>query len=364
VLGEEYEYDANGNRTAALGLAMSPVYDDQDRLLAYGTATYTYTASGQLATKTDGGVTTTYDYDALGNLRQVARPGTTIDYVVDGAQRRVGKLVNGTLVQGFLWEDRLRVAAELDGSGAVAARFVYGDQVNVPEYMVTATATYRLLTDHLGSVRIVVDVATGAVVQEREYDEWGRVTVVSDRFVANDLGELQPFGFAGGLYDPLTKLVRFGVRDYDSYTGRWLRKDPERFAAYDSNLYAYARNDPMNFVDPKGGRALSNACIGALAAGLAGAYGGAEVGCWVGCSGACDFWECRRDCLGSPASPLLDSLLSQSDLSRAGWWAARVLCGAEFLDNWLNPEEPPSGPDKEPTDAPIEDEDVPFDRAA
>ena len=31
----------------------------------------------------------------------------------------------------------------------------------------------------------------------------------------------QPFGFAGGLYDAETKLVRFGARDYDAGTGRW-----------------------------------------------------------------------------------------------------------------------------------------------
>jgi RHS repeat-associated protein len=30
-----------------------------------------------------------------------------------------------------------------------------------------------------------------------------------------------PFGFAGGLYDPDTKLTRFGARDYDASIGRW-----------------------------------------------------------------------------------------------------------------------------------------------
>ena len=29
-----------------------------------------------------------------------------------------------------------------------------------------------------------------------------------------------PFWFAGGLYDSDTKLIRFGYRDYDSYTGK------------------------------------------------------------------------------------------------------------------------------------------------
>jgi len=62
----------------------------------------------------------------------------------------------------------------------------------------------------------------------------------------------QPFGFAGGLYDHQTKLVRFGERDYDAYTGRWTAKDPILFYAKDSNLYAYVSNDPVNYIDPTG----------------------------------------------------------------------------------------------------------------
>ncbi|MGI0016041.1 MAG: RHS repeat-associated core domain-containing protein, partial [Nitrososphaera sp.] len=62
----------------------------------------------------------------------------------------------------------------------------------------------------------------------------------------------QPFGFAGGLYDRDTKLVRFGARDYDPETGRWTAKDPIRFEGGDANLYGYVLNDPVNLVDPKG----------------------------------------------------------------------------------------------------------------
>ncbi len=36
----------------------------------------------------------------------------------------------------------------------------------------------------------------------------------------------QPFGFAGGLYDPQTGLVRFGARDYDPEAGRWRDRVP------------------------------------------------------------------------------------------------------------------------------------------
>lgn len=61
----------------------------------------------------------------------------------------------------------------------------------------------------------------------------------------------QPFGFAGGLYDRDTGLVRFGARDYDPETGRWTAKDPIRFQG-SINLYSYGFNDPVNLVDMSG----------------------------------------------------------------------------------------------------------------
>jgi RHS repeat-associated protein len=56
----------------------------------------------------------------------------------------------------------------------------------------------------------------------------------------------QPFGFAGGLYNLDTKLVRFGARDYDAETGRWTAKDPLLFTGGLTNLYGYVFNDPIN----------------------------------------------------------------------------------------------------------------------
>ena len=61
----------------------------------------------------------------------------------------------------------------------------------------------------------------------------------------------QPFGFAGGLYDPQTRLVRFGARDYDASIGRWLSKDPIGLNS-EPNLWAYATGDPLNFIDDTG----------------------------------------------------------------------------------------------------------------
>lgn len=240
-----YVYDANGNRLSktAGGGTVTGTYDAQDRMLTYGNATYTYTANGELKTKVVGGQTTTYDYDALGNLRGVTLPGgTQIAYLIDGQNRRVGKKIDGALVQGFLYQSQLQPVAELDGSGAIVSRFVYGKGINVPDYLIKGGATYRIVTDHLGSPRLVVNVATGAIAQQMEYDEYGNV-------LSDTSPGFQPFGFAGGIYDRDTGLVRFGARDYDAGSGRWMVKDPIGFAGRMINLYGYCDINPIGCID-------------------------------------------------------------------------------------------------------------------
>jgi RHS repeat-associated protein len=92
---------------------------------------------------------------------------------------------------------------------------------------------------------LVVNAETGEVVQRMDYDAFGRV-------LSDTNPGFQPFGFAGGLYDDDTGLVRFGARDYEAYSGRWTAKDPVLFGGGDANLYAYASRDPINYIDPNG----------------------------------------------------------------------------------------------------------------
>lgn len=239
-----YTYDANGNRTSD-GVNQAS-YDEQDRLLQYGGASYTYTDNGELKTKKVGSEETRYDYDVLGNLRSATLPdGKAIEYVIDGRNRRIGKKVNGALTQGLLYQDQLNPVAELDGASNVKSRFIYGTKGNVPDYMEKGGKTYRIVSDHLGSVRMVVDTATGEVVQRIDYDAFGWV-------IQDTNPGFQPYGFAGGIYDHDTKLTRFGARDYDALTGRWTAKDPILFEGGDSNLFAYVENDPVASIDPDG----------------------------------------------------------------------------------------------------------------
>ena len=262
-----YEYDGNGNRhrvTTPSG-AITAVNDAQDRLLAFGNLSYSYTRNGELQTKTINSLVTTFSYDVLGNLKSVVLPGgPTIEYVVDGFNRRIGKKVNGALARGWLYQSQLNPVAELDENGQVVSRFIYGTRSNVPDYVVKGNETYQLITDHLGSVRLVVNATTGAIAQRLTYDPWGVV-------IENTNPGFQPFAFAGGLYDEQTGLIRFGARDYDAHVGRWTTKDPAGILAAELNAFAYAAHDPVNSIDPSGEQSEALAAGEILAKGWTGA---------------------------------------------------------------------------------------------
>ena len=145
-----YTYDADDNRTSLTGGSgtTTATYDAQDRLLTYGAATYTYTANGDLATRTDAAGTATYTYDVLGNLLSVALPsGSTVSYLVDGENRRVGGSSTAPPTSEYLYKNALNVVAQLDGSGNLVTRYVFGSKPNVPDYLVdTSGNKYRVLS--------------------------------------------------------------------------------------------------------------------------------------------------------------------------------------------------------------------------
>jgi RHS repeat-associated protein len=246
----QYSYDANGNRlsvTAPDG-AMTATYDAQDRLIEYGPLQYTHGLNGDLQRVTDTrtGDATDYEYDELGQLQRVVLPdGKTIEYSYDLPGRRIAKRVNGKQTEALLYPDQLRPAAKLDASGTVVQQYMYATGINSPDAMIQDGTTYALIRDHIGSVRLVVDADSGEIAQRMDYDEFGNVTLDTHP-------GFQPFGFAGGLYDPDTALVHFNARDYNPLTGRWTHKDPIRFVGGDTNLYGYVFSDPVNLIDPEG----------------------------------------------------------------------------------------------------------------
>jgi RHS repeat-associated protein len=106
------------------------------------------------------------------------------------------------------------------------------------------------LADEPARERIKPKLLPKCSAQADDFDEFGYETDTLAATLPTGYVRI-PFGFAGGLYDPDTTLVRFGARDYDPSVGRWTRKDPLRFKA-GMNPYRYVGNDPVDFRDPRG----------------------------------------------------------------------------------------------------------------
>jgi len=110
--------------------------------------------------------------------------------------------------------------------------------------MIKGGVNYRIVSDHLGSPRLVINVATKEIVQRMDYDEFGNV-------IKDTNPGFQPFGFAGGIYDQHTQLIRFGARDYDPQIGKWTSKDPIGLSG-GLNIYGYVGGNPITRSDPSG----------------------------------------------------------------------------------------------------------------
>ena len=243
----EYTYDDNGNRLTQTAGDVPATYDDQDRLVSSGSSTFEYTPNGELKKRKTGSSETTYAYDEYGSLQKVTLPsGNEVKYASDAYGRRVQRQLGS---QSTRWVySGTRIVAELDSTGALVSRFIYGSRANIPDAMIkysaTSPKTYRILADQSGSPRLVINVNDQTDrPYHAAYDEFGVVSGSGLNFI--------PFGFAGGLYDQDTGLVRFGARDYDPSIGRWLSKDPSLFRG-GINLYAYSYNDPVNYIDVDG----------------------------------------------------------------------------------------------------------------
>ncbi|MDQ2983186.1 MAG: hypothetical protein M3R70_04580 [Actinomycetota bacterium] len=235
---ESYSYDANGNRLS--GPTGAATYDAQDRLISLGGVAYQWNADGFLT----GRGTSSFHYDMEGALRSATVGGTVVSYAYDSRGRRVRRIdSSGTWQYLYGSSAPFRLTAARSPSGKL--QLYYYDSDGALFALDSGGTRYYVGSDQVGSPRVVTD-ATGAVVKRVDYDSYGRVTQDT-----NPSFEL-PIGFAGGLADPVTGLVRFGLRDYDPAAGRWTAKDPLLFDGSSTNLYAYVGDDPIGLNDPTG----------------------------------------------------------------------------------------------------------------
>ncbi len=249
---QQYGYDAWGNRliTARTGIgtaASEPsAYDPLTNRIAG--AGFSYDLSGNL-TATPAGQSFRYD----GENRQTehcnhALPCTaanaTTRYVYDGEGRRLKK-VEGSVTTTYVYDAQGQLAAEYGGP---------------PQTVVGRTF---LTQDHLGTTRVITG-AGGAVLERRDYlpfgDEIG-VPAGSPRLTVADGGYTNnvatPLKFTGKERDTETGLDYFGARYFSGAQGRFTSPDKPFADQHQTdpqswNLYSYARNNPLRFIDTDG----------------------------------------------------------------------------------------------------------------
>ncbi len=213
-------YTANGlNQYGTVGGATF-TYDSQGNMTSDGTRTFTYDIENHLLSETGGPAAATFTYDPLGRMQTSTASSATTTYLRAGDQ----------------------LVAEYNGS-AVLRRYVPGANADQPVvwYEGSGTASRRWLhTDQLGSVVGWSD-STGASNATYTYDPYGNPGSWSG----------SRYSYTGQLMIPEAALYYYKSRVYDPASGRFLQTDPIGYQS-DINMYAYVRNDPLNFLDPSG----------------------------------------------------------------------------------------------------------------
>jgi RHS repeat-associated protein len=218
-----------------------------------GSETFDYDNNGNLITKTVGGNVTNYSWDFNDMLTQITNDGNTYIYRYDGLGSRVARIENGAekrYVSGLV---------ETDASGSITAYYVYG--LGLISKITPSNEVYYYHYDGIGSTIGMSD-SLGNMVNKYAYDAFGKV-LNEEETIPN------PFKYVGqfGVMDEGNGLLYMRARYYDPEIGRFISKDPIGFVGglnlygyvdsvgkpyLDINLYTYASNNPVNWIDPEG----------------------------------------------------------------------------------------------------------------
>lgn len=194
-------------------------YDARGNLTGSGTSGYAYSTKNELVQRTDTG--TQFYHDPLGRLDTITTSTSTTKLQYDGAN----------------------ISTELDGSGTILRRYVFGSAADEPLvwYEGSDFSDRRYLaSDERGSVIAVTD-GGGNPLAINSYDEYG----------IPGLSNIGRFQYTGQAWIPELGMYSYKARVYSPTLGRFMHTDP---AGYPDgpNWYAYAKNDPVNAKDPSG----------------------------------------------------------------------------------------------------------------
>jgi RHS repeat-associated protein len=267
-----YTYDNAGNRLTKTQNAInySYNYDNIYRLIntsPTGTTqapeTYTYDQVGNRLTKLpdtppNTNATTQYSYDDENRLTgvQITQNGNIkqLTFAYDPFGNRISKTILqdgiGTDCQSpnvcprttnYVYDGQ-NIILEYDQTGHITAKYTHGPNIDEPLAVQQGANTYYYHADGLGSITSLSN-ASGNIVQTYSYDSFGNMTAT---------GSIrQPFTYTAREYDYATGMYFYRARYYDPKVGRFVTKDPIGFKG-GINFYAYVKNNPINYKDPKG----------------------------------------------------------------------------------------------------------------
>lgn len=247
---QRYGYDAVGNRTHSedmTGQVMHYTYNEADQLLSRGDTHYQYGPDGNLASRTEAGVTTHYGFDARNHLAEVVHPDFTVGYDYDARGHRVRRHLNGLDTRYLVGiappQHPTQVLAEYDDNGTALAENVFGNRLVSRKQ--GGTQSWAHIDGSLNT-RLLTD-ATGSVTDRYQYDAFGNV--LGGGAAPN------PYRFAGERHGQPENLVHLRARDYDPQTGRLLSRDPFEGLVdlpLSRHRYQYGYQNPLANVDPSG----------------------------------------------------------------------------------------------------------------
>ena len=235
---ESFTFDPSGNLTGLTtgNTTTSFSYNSLNQQTA--PAGQVFDAKGQTTT-TNG---RTYEWDDQGRITAIVMGTQRTELAYDGMSRRtkITEYTNGTMTSKklYFWLGG-SIVCERDGLQTgfpITKRFF-------TEGLVQGTTKLYYCTDHLGSVRELVD-STGAVRAEYSYSTYGEQTKVSGDLEAD-------WGYAGLWHHAASGLDLATYRAYDAANKRWISRDPLG-EGIDYNLYRYCGNSPVMLNDPEG----------------------------------------------------------------------------------------------------------------
>uniref|UniRef100_A0A803T1R3 Teneurin transmembrane protein 1 n=1 Tax=Anolis carolinensis TaxID=28377 RepID=A0A803T1R3_ANOCA len=242
-----YSYDLNGNinlLSHGNSARLTPLrYDLRDRITRLGDIQYKMDEDGFLKQRGND----IFEYSSNGFLTKAYNriAGWTVQYYYDGLGRRVASKTSlGQHLQFFYADlsNPVRVTHLYNHSSSEITSLYYDLQGHLIAMELSSGEEYYVACDNTGTPLAIFS-SRGQVIKEILYTPYGEIYQDSN----SDFEVI--VGFHGGLYDPLTKLVHLGQRDYDVIAGRWstpnhhlweeLKNVPKPF-----NLYAFKNNYP------------------------------------------------------------------------------------------------------------------------